>query len=85
MSSCSAKVTLEPSKWVPLVPKTGTNRVHPALGVAVSLILWLWRLETAACVFQVLKERFPGVLLVPDICALQALPVVRLEMCSRSF
>ena len=35
----------------------------------------------AGCAYQVLKEKFPGVLLAPDICALQGLPAVRLMRC----
>ena len=77
MSSCNANVTLEPSKWVPLVHKTGHNLLT-RLCLAASVTLCLWRPDRAASGAQVLKERFPGVLLVPDICALQSLPAVRL-------
>ena len=38
----------------------------------------------ASCAFQVLKEKFPGVLLAPDICALQGLPAVRLILSHES-
>ena len=77
---CSAKMTLEPNKWGSSFAEASNKLIiwMHLLIIDCNLCLWFVHPQAATFSVQVLKEHFPGVLLVPDICSLQCLPGVRL-------
>ena len=91
-SSCNAKVTLELSGWVLryLAFTHNCTLSYNSMPSCVSAVT-SGLCEKVACMVQVLKQKFPGVLLVPDICALPGLPQVcikpslgtRIDTCCR--